>query len=72
MTNYNIDALLGKIQDPRSREYMDEVLSCYYSKNHRSAIVMLYSVVICDLIFKLQRMVDIYNDDVSIRILGEI
>lgn len=72
MTNYNIDTQLGKIQDPRSRECMDEVLSCYYSKNYRSAIVMLYSVVICDLIFKLQRMVDIYNDSVSIRILGEI
>lgn len=72
MTNYNIDTLLGRIQDPRTREYMDEVLSCYYSKNYRSVIVMLYSVVICDLIFKLQRMVDIYNDNVSNRILSEI
>ncbi len=72
MTNLNIDLLLGKIQDARTREYMDEVLSCYYSKNYRSAIVMLYSIVICDLIYKLQRMVEIYDDKTSKDILEEI
>lgn len=72
MTNHNIDILLNRIQDSRTREYMDEVLSCYYSKNYRSAVVMLYSVVICDLIYKLQRLRDLYGDSAAIKILNDI
>lgn len=72
MTNISIDNLLEKIQDARIREYMDEVLSCYYSGNYRSAVVMLYSVVMCDLIFKLQKLADQYQDKVSLDILANI
>ncbi len=70
--DYSIEQLYDKIRDARTKEYFDEVLSCFYSKNYRSAVVMLYSVVICDLVFKLHRLVDIYNDDVATNILSEI
>ena len=42
------------IFDARSREYFSEVLSCYTAGNYRSAVVMLWSVVVCDLLFKIQ------------------
>ncbi len=72
ITTYSIDILYPRIQDSKSKEYFDEVLSCFYSGNYRSAVVMLYSVAICDLVFKLHRLKDIYNDKVAIEILEKI
>lgn len=37
-----------------TRDYFKEVISSYGSGNYRSATVMLYSVVICDILLKLQ------------------
>ncbi len=70
--DYSIENLLDRIQDARSREYMDEVLSSYYSGNYRSAVVMLYSVVMCDLIYKLQHLKEVYSDNVASDILDEV
>ena len=72
ITDYTIDSLYPRIQDLRSREYFDEVLSCFYSGNYRSAVVMLYSVAVCDIIFKLQRLKDIYQDQAASDILSTI
>ena len=57
---------------PKTREYFSEVLSCYANKNYRSAIVMLYSVAVCDLLFKLEELSDLYQDSVAKEILEEI
>ena len=51
-----------KIYFSKTREYFREVLSNYYNGNYRSAIVMLYSIAICDLLLKLQELKEIYND----------
>lgn len=72
ITDYSIDKLTDRIQDNRTKSYFNEVLSCYYSGNYRSAVVMLYSVVIADLIFKLQRLKDIYEDEPTKKILAQI
>lgn len=72
MNNPIIERLRVNIQDPRTAEYFSEVLSCYYSGNLRSAVVMLYSTVICDLIYKLEELRDIYNDAGARKILEEI
>ena len=37
----------------KTREYFKEVLSSYANGNYRSAIVMLYSIAICDILYKL-------------------
>lgn len=58
----SIEDLKIRIQDRRTYSAMDEVLSCFYSHNGRSAIVMLYSAVISDLYYKLQDLVELYND----------
>ena len=56
----------------KTREYFQEVLSSYSVGNYRSAIVMLYTVAICDILFKLQELADMYNDTVAKQILAEV
>lgn len=58
----SIDELMNHIHDARSKESMKEVLSCFYSDNLRSAVVMLYATVISDLYYKISDLVAIYND----------
>ena len=47
---------LKVFDNPDSRQYFEEILQCYYSKNYRATIVLLYSFVIYDLFMKLQTM----------------
>ena len=56
----------------KTKEYFQEVMSSYSIGNYRSATVMLYSVAICDLLFKLQELKDMYNDTVANEILKEV
>lgn len=57
---------------PKTREYFKEVLSSYSNENYRSATVMLYSIAVCDILFKLQELKDMYNDTVAIEILNNV
>lgn len=72
LDEYSIEQRATQIFDARTKEYFSEVLSCYSAGNHRSAVVMLWSVVVCDLLFKLQHLVDLYGDDKAKAILAEI
>ena len=56
----------------KTQEYFREVLGNYANGNYRSAVVMLYSVAVCDLLFKLRELVDMYNDTVAVEILQEV
>jgi len=47
-------------------------LSSFINGNYRSAIVMLWTVVVADLIYKLQVLRDLYADTVAGNILTEI
>lgn len=57
-----IEDLMNHIPDVRIKEGMKEVLSCFYSGNLRSAVVMLYATVVSDLYYKISDLVSIYND----------
>ena len=72
LDEYSIEQRATQIFDARSREYFSEVLSCYAAGNHRSAVVMLWSVVVCDLLFKLQHLVDLYGDAKAKAVLTDI
>jgi hypothetical protein len=72
MRAHSIDLLSEQIKNLKSKEYFEEVIRSYYSKNYRSATVMLYSIVICDLIFKLQELKEQFNDTNAKSILIEI
>ena len=46
MKNIQLDKFESEIKHANTREYFKEVISSYYNENYRSAIVMLYSIVI--------------------------
>lgn len=60
------------IYNPKTKEYFQEVITSYSIGNYRSAIVMLYSAAVCDMLFKLQELKDMYNDTVATKILEEV
>ena len=68
----SIEELRQKIVHPKTRLAMDEVLSCFYSNNLRSAVVMLYSTVVSDLYYKLLDLKNLYEDKGAIAIINEI
>lgn len=69
---FNIDACFESVYHPKTKEYFREVVSSFINENYRSTIVMLYSVAICDLIYKLKEAADIYQDTRATEILSEI
>lgn len=72
MNDFSLDAARERITDPRTRGYFAEVYSSYANGNHRSAVVMLWSVVVCDLLFKLDHLKTTYADATAEAILSEI
>lgn len=72
MSDFSLDAARERITDPRTRRYFGEVYSSYANGNHRSAVVMLWSVVVCDLLFKLDLLKTTFADATAEAILTEI
>ncbi len=72
MRDFSIEFATEKIHSAKTREYFNEVVKSYYGNSYRSAIVMLYSIVITDLLYKLQDLKDLYADEKAIKILDEI
>lgn len=69
---FSLENLKQKISSANTAEYFEEVYSSYIHGNYRSAVVMLWSVVILDLIQKLQTLEDAYGDPVATNILNSI
>jgi hypothetical protein len=69
---YSIELNAAQIFDARTREYFSEVSSSYSAGNYRSAVVMLWAVTVCDLLFKLQNLVELHDDIPAKEILAEI
>ncbi|OFK84304.1 hypothetical protein [Peptoniphilus sp. HMSC062D09] len=61
-----------EIYDNRTKLYFEEVLTSYSSKSYRSALVSLYSVTICDIIYKLKELSEDYDDESAEKILSEM
>lgn len=57
---------------PQIKDYFREIISSYDNGNYRSAMVMLYSTIVCDLILKLKELSDVYNDAKAEKLLEEI
>lgn len=69
---FSLESQKNKIYDRRTRKYFEEVYKGYANGCYRSATVMLWSVVVCDIIFKLQELRDLHNDITAEKILIEI
>jgi hypothetical protein len=72
MLEFSLENLSEKIHYGKTKDYFQEVLSSYHNGNYRSAVVMLWSVAVCDIVYKLQYLVDLYEDAVAKLILDEL
>ncbi len=70
--NPELEEIAERIHLPQTKKYFTEVLSCYRHGNYRSAVVMLWSVVIFDIIEKLHKLVGAYGDKPATEILKYI
>lgn len=70
--NFELTQLEEKISHKNTRMYFSEIISSYYNGNYRAVVTLLYSVVICDLVFKLQELRDIFSDSRAQGILTQI
>lgn len=71
-SEYSIELQAENINNAKTKKYFQEVLSSYINGNYRSAIVVLWTVTVCDLIYKLQDLSTIYNDTIANQILEDI
>jgi hypothetical protein len=71
-SEYSIELQAENINNSKTKHYFQEILSSYINGNYRSAIVVLWTVTVCDLIYKLQDLSSIYNDTTAEKILKEI
>ena len=72
MLEFSLENLSEKIHSGKTKDYFQEVLSSYHNGNYRSAVVMLWSVAVCDIVYKLQYLVDLYEDSGAQSILDGI
>lgn len=72
MSNFSIDESVQLIKNSYTQELFKEVHSSYVIGNYRSAVVMLWSVVVTDLLLKLKDLDSIYNDENAKKILKKI
>lgn len=72
MQEFSIDLASERIHNKRIREYFEEVKKSYYIGNYRSAIVILYTITITDLVYKLIELKDTYSDKRATDILQTI
>lgn len=72
MQEFSLERFAEDIHYGKTKEYFREVLSSYQNGNYRSAVVMLWSVAVCDIVYKLQSLIDIYDDAPAKKILEEM
>lgn len=70
--NYCLESADQKIYNQTTKKQFEEVIKSYNSQNYRSATVILWSVLVCDLVYKLQELETIYQDAKATSILEYI
>jgi hypothetical protein len=72
MSDYSIELASERIVDSKIKRYFAEVYGCYSAGYYRSAVVMLWSVVVTDVLLKLEQLASAYADATAQAILTEI
>jgi len=72
MHEFSLEKISEQIHYGKTKTYFQEVLSSYNNGNYRSSVVMLWSVAICDIVYKLQNLIDLYDDASAKEILQEV
>ncbi|MGY8704592.1 hypothetical protein RAD16_02455 [Bradyrhizobium sp. 18BD] len=72
MSGFSIDLAADRIVDSRTRAYFEEVARSFSNECYRSSLVMLWTVVVCDLVYKLQTLRDLYGDTSAGKLLTDV
>ncbi|CAI3937824.1 unnamed protein product [Commensalibacter communis] len=72
MDKSDIELLQENIHFKETKLYFQEVMMTYQIGAYRSAVVTLWAVVVCDIILRLQHLIDLYNDPNAAQILQKI
>lgn len=72
MQEFSLEKISESIHYGKTKRYFEEVLSSYHNKNYRSSVVMLWSVAVCDIVYKLQSLIDLYDDASAKEILRDL
>lgn len=72
MKEFILEEKMEKVVNPRTKEYLAEVVSSYRNGNYRASVVVLYTTVIFDLMQKLITLKDIYDDKNAKKIYEDI
>jgi hypothetical protein len=72
MSGFSIDLSAERIVDHRTRSYFVEVVRSFSNECYRSSIVMLWTTVVCDLVYKLQSLRDLYGDTAAGKLLEDV
>jgi hypothetical protein len=72
MSNFSIDLAAEDITDTRTKKHFREVLVTFSSGCHRSCVVTLWSVLVADLVYKLQDLRDLYGEPTAKSILDQV
>lgn len=58
-----IEEKIEMIESSSTKNYFQEVYSSYLNGNYRAAVVTLWSVLVCDAIYKARRLIDLTDDN---------
>jgi len=72
LDEFSLEALSESIYNHKTKGYFEEIISSYNNKSFRSATVMLWSVTVIDLVFKLTDLIDLHEDKSAKAILKEM
>ncbi|CAI3937002.1 hypothetical protein [Commensalibacter communis] len=72
MDKFDIESLQENIHFKETKLYFQEVMMTYQIRAYRSAVVTLWSVAVCDIVLRLQHLIDLYNDPNAVKIVQKI
>lgn len=72
MDKFDIESLQENIHFSETKLYFQEVMMTYQIGAYRSSVVTLWSVVVCDIVLRLQHLIDLYNDPNAVKIIQKI
>jgi hypothetical protein len=72
MSGFSIDLAAERIVDKKSSLYFEEVARSFANGCYRSSLVMLWTVVVCDLIYKLHSLRDMHGDKTAESLLKDV
>lgn len=72
METFILEDQMEKVVNPKTKEYLEEVVSCYRNGNYRASVVVLYTTLIFDLMQKLITLKDVYDEEKAKEIYNDI